>query len=179
MTAMVLLSDWMASQVEFWKPVIGFNDYDVSTQGRVRSRHMKSPRFLRYGHHRLGYLEVVLYRNGERHIKKVHRLVAQAFVSNPDMRDEVNHLTALKADNRSDGLEWSTRLLNIRHSFTHGLVPRAKGEHHPMAKLTEVQAREILRKLQNGERGIDLAKEYGVTKYAISGIKTRKSWSHL
>lgn len=64
-----------------------------------------------------GYLRVNLL--GKTH--KVHRLVAQAFIPNPENKSTVNHINGIKTDNRVDNLEWATRSENTRHAFDNGL----------------------------------------------------------
>lgn len=135
MTAMVLLSQWQASQVEFWRKTI-FEGYDVSNLGRVRSwrvvghlgaRHAK-PRILKPWQAKQGYMVINLGRSVHNGFKGsfsgVHRLVAEAFVANPKELPFVNHLTGLKTDARADGLAWVTKSENCRHAWEYGLHKR-------------------------------------------------------
>lgn len=118
---------------EVWRDVVGWEDsYQVSNLGRVKSK-----KRIRAGKHDSqatvsvkikesyvdedGYLRVSLYYNGMSKLAAVHRLVAEAFVSNPDNLPQVNHKNGDKADNRSDNLEWVTNAQNIRHSIEAGL----------------------------------------------------------
>lgn len=110
---------------EIWKPVVGYEGlYEVSNLGRVRSldRYAKQPkgglrlikgRILNQYINRCGYLFVSLSKNGK--VKKItiHRLVAQAFIPNPDNLPEVNHKDECKTNNRADNLEYCTRKYNL------------------------------------------------------------------
>ncbi len=132
MTAMVLLSEWMKSQVEFWKPIQGFDGYDVSSFGRVRSwrspNGRKVPLVLTQQVSRVGYPIVGMYRyaDGKRVIKFIHRLVAEAFCLKPENGAVVNHLTNVRKDARADGLEWTTHAGNMRHARKNGLFDKGK-----------------------------------------------------
>jgi hypothetical protein len=95
---------------ENWKTIEGFEAYEVSDLGRVRRRlpgqHTQVGHILKPGTSKGGYLKVDLCNNGT-HTKKVHKLVATAFVPNPLNLPQVNH-TGKKSDNRACKLEWVT-----------------------------------------------------------------------
>jgi len=143
MTEMVLLSEWMSSQVEFWKPIPYVDGYDVSNFGRVRSWRTvkprkgggtqavrrKVPRILKASVPKTGYpvvgigrLRYVKGHYGRRPV--VHRLVALAFLPNPEGLPTVNHLTGLRTDNRLDNLAWASRAEQARHAWAYGLHKR-------------------------------------------------------
>lgn len=97
-----------------WKPVVGFEEqYLVSDSGQVWSlrRHKAlKPKIDRYG-----YEVVVLFVNGKSNHRTVHRLVAQAFVPNPNNLPTVNHINECKTDNRAVNLEWMSVVDNDNH----------------------------------------------------------------
>ena len=114
------------SELEEWKPIEGYEDYMVSNMGRIRSiaknRRFKSERILKPARYSNGYLFVILCRNKDDHKSHmIHRLVAKAFLENPDNKQEVNHINGNKQDNRADNLEWCTASENKIHAYRTGL----------------------------------------------------------
>ena len=95
----------------------GYPDYYVTDTGIVYSR--KSGRFKRLaqtddGH---GYAKVSLCNNTKPKVVKVHRLVAQAFIPNPENKPQINHKNGVRNDNRVENLEWCTNGENSKHSY--------------------------------------------------------------
>lgn len=110
----------MKEQTKEWKPVVGYEGlYEVSRDGDVRS--VKTQRVLKSYVENLGYPRVTLYDGGIVKNCKVHRLVAMAFIDNPEAKSEVNHINGVKTDNKACNLEWATRAENIRHAWDSGL----------------------------------------------------------
>lgn len=110
---------------EIWKQIDGFPNYFVSSEGRVKNA---DGRIIKpYVNHK-GYFKLELYRNGIGYKKRVHRLVAQAFIPNVKNLPEVNHRNLDKQDNRVDNLEWVTdeenrqHYLNIKRRFNKWLT---------------------------------------------------------
>ena len=177
---------------EIWKPVVGYEDkYEVSNKGRVRSLPYKrtsfngrvmceftvTPKVLnpyRTGRGQ-GYPTVCLLRKNH----KVHRLVARAFIPNPDNLPEVNHIDGDKSNNCVENLEWVTTLENSIHSHKNGLKPT--GERVPGSKLTAEQVKEIRATYRPGVRGFgakSLARKFGVSDAQIRRILSGKKWRY-
>ena len=98
-----------------FRPVDGFGgSYIVNAAGEVRSR-WRLDRALKHRVDRDGYHRVGLTVCGYKRDVRVHRLVAAAFVPNPESKPHVNHINRLKADNRAENLEWSTGSENAQH----------------------------------------------------------------
>lgn len=109
-----LIAKWGAVIVEQWKPVVGYEGlYEVSSHGNVYS--MRTKKILRT-YNQNGYLHVHLYKNGHRKNWAVHRLVANAFIPNPENLETVNHIDENKTNNHIHNLEWMSRGDNIRYS---------------------------------------------------------------
>lgn len=99
---------------EKWKDIEDYeNIYQVSNKGRVRNK--KTNRLLTPSGK--PYLTIKLYKNGKHTAKRVHRLVACAFLENPQKLNVVNHKDENKLNNNADNLEWCTQKQNNRHSF--------------------------------------------------------------
>lgn len=108
---------------------------------------------------------------------RVHRLVAQAFIPNPENKEVVNHKNGKKWDNRVSNLEWSTKQENSQHSTDSGL--HHKGSKHRGSKLTEKEVLEILGLLDLKISNKEIAEVYGVTSAQISQIKRGRTWKHV
>lgn len=92
---------------EIWCPIKGFEGlYEVSDKGRVRSLKFGKERILKPMRGNCGYLQVDLCKNGEHNMCYVHRIVAQAFIPNPDNLPQVNHIDEVKTHNSVMNLEW-------------------------------------------------------------------------
>lgn len=118
---------------ELWAPIPGHvGEYEVSSYGRVRSvgffrttvdgkRYPVRPRLLKQ-QERKGYMHVALAKNGKYKRFRVHRLVASAFIDNPEGKPDVNHIDGNKANNHVENLEWVTPSENTAHAIEHGLA---------------------------------------------------------
>lgn len=102
---------------EIWMPVAGFDGlYEVSNYGRVKSLKRNTTRGgIMKSHVNKGYEYVHLCKNGKHKNAKVHRLVAIAFIPNPEAKPEVNHKDENKLNNHATNLEWATPKENINH----------------------------------------------------------------
>ena len=104
---------------EEYKDVIGYEGlYQVSNKGNVKSlnyRHTGKERILKLRKNNRGYLQVFLYKEGKAKVYKVHRLVATAFIPNPNNLEQVNHIDEVKTNNIVENLEWCTREYNYHY----------------------------------------------------------------
>ena len=91
--------------MEEWKEIPGYEGlYEVSNKGNVRN--VRRNKLLRLSKNNYGYIQVSLYKNGIKTGPKVHRLVAEAFIPNPDNLPMINHKDEDKTNNNVDNLEW-------------------------------------------------------------------------
>ena len=99
---------------EIWKDIKGYEGiYQVSNLGRVKR--VTTGRILKGVKNRTGYLKVSLYKNSIKYVKTIHRLVAEAFIPNPESKPQVNNIDEDKTNNRVDNLEWMTATENNTH----------------------------------------------------------------
>lgn len=106
---------------ETWKDIKGYEGlYQVSNFGMVKSLNYngtKEEKLLKNKVESSGYIRLCLMKNGKRKSVLLHRLVAEAFLENPENKKEVNHKDGNKENNNVDNLEWVTPSENILHRF--------------------------------------------------------------
>ena len=99
--------------MEIWKDIKDYEGmYQVSSEGRVKSLKYGEEKILKNNKNNSGYLSVSLSKDGKRKTYSIHRLVAQAFISNPNNLLEINHIDEDKTNNRVENLEWCTKQYN-------------------------------------------------------------------
>src|SRR5574343_747201 len=112
-------------------------------------------------------------RTGKSFCFRVHRLVAETWIENPENKPEVNHKDGDKLNNHSSNLEWATRVENANHAYNTGLVIQKKGYESPLSKFSEEDIKEI-RENKNKLSCRKLSKIYGVHYRTISLILQNK-----
>lgn len=102
---------------EVWRKIYGFPEYFVSSHGRIRSYKNGKQTILNCNKTVDGYLDITLLCGENKRRAKVHRLVAEHFISNPMDKPEVNHINGQTRDNRVANLEWVTGSENMYHAY--------------------------------------------------------------
>lgn len=151
-----------------------YGHYWVSNFGRVKN---ERGRILKGGFDTKGYPHVCVKLEGVQSTYKVHRLVAIAFIPNPDNLPQVNHIDGNKTNNSVTNLEWCTGEYNLKHKKENGLCSSMPGEEHPRHILTEQQVIEIY--LDTSHTQKELGTMYGVSRGTIQAIKYGRLWSHV
>ena len=168
---------------EVWRPAVGYRGlYEVSDSGRIRS--LRSGRMMKQTlSGTTGYLVLNLCRPGAQKLHRVHQVVARAFLGRQRPGMEVDHVNAVKTDNRVSNLEYVTPQENDRRATAMGLKAsgdrngsrthperRSRGEHHYAAKLSQRDVTAIRRLVANGVTQRAAAARYGVTPSHVSRI---------
>jgi len=104
----------MNKQKVIWKKIPTFN-YSISNIGEIRND--STGLILKPKPHPKGYLYTGISKGGKRIPFKIHRLVASAFIPNPDKKKQVNHINGIKSDNRVENLEWNTQFENMQNAI--------------------------------------------------------------
>lgn len=154
-----------------WKK---YNDFiEVSEAGDVKSH----GKLIKGEIVKNGYRRVHVSHNGKSYKFLVHRLVAEAFIDNPERLPVVNHKDGNKLNNNKNNLEWISYSGNLSHAYRTGLRS-SDGELNNMSKLTVQQVKEIrsLYEKRGKNNSNTLAKAYGVNPKTILNIVRGKSW---
>lgn len=177
------------------KDVIGFEGrYAVTKDGRVWSYPSKAKwkkhqrgHFLAIrdsGHHiRYGkrvkrmYKRVSLSKDGKNKDFYLHRLVALAFLPNPNGYKEINHKNGDGSDNRVENLEWCNRRQNLDHAILIGRTTR--GKKNMQCKLNEESVRKIRVLVGKGKTQREVANMYNITQGNVSSICRGRNWGWL
>lgn len=106
----------MYNKLEVWKKIKGAEfDYLVSNKGRVKSIKFGKEKIITPSKVGAGYLALNICVEGKIKRKYIHRLVAEAFIPNPEKKPQVNHIDEVKTNNEVSNLEWLTSKENINH----------------------------------------------------------------
>lgn len=196
----------LSDEIEEWRDVIGYEGiYCVSNFGRVKRLpiqlrmanqskewwQQKEELIFKPSRDSKGYFQVGLNVGGRR-TARVHRLVAEAFLSAPS--DEilrecrkagvdrvfVNHIDTNIENNHASNLEWCTPKYNCDHAVSNGTHNPVRGEDNCNVKLTEQQALEIYNLAHQGNPSQEkIAEMYNIEQITVSNIKTGRSWAWL
>lgn len=176
--------------IEEWRPVVGYEGYEVSNLGRVRSwlkpgrqwsgmvrQRRTVPRMLAPAKFRTGYLMYSLVGESAAKYLLASRLVAMTFIPNPEGLPQVNHKNGVKGDNRVENLEWISRSGNRQHAVD--VLGLGRGERHGCARLTEDDVRQIRNMIREGMSNKKIASQFGVHPKHVWSIKVAKSWRYF
>jgi hypothetical protein len=148
---------------ELWKPIESFENYEVSTLGRIKNT--TTDRMLKVNN-KGGYLYISLVNSFGKRSFKVHRLVALAFIPNPENKTDVNHMDKNKHNNNISNLEWNTRAENNLHGKLNVIITTNKNK--PINRIDK-NTNELLGKYNSIELAAEWCLGLGLTKNAHNG----------
>ncbi len=172
---------------EEWRTVEEFPTYEVSNLGRVRrlpiSKFFPTVQLRKIMFNPVtGYCELILCENYVKKMRRIHRLVAAAFLGDPDGL-QINHKDGDRTNNRLDNLEIVTCSENHRHAIDvlgkDTSKQACKGEQNGGCKFRESDVLAILELYRNGMRGFEIASLFGMSRSQVYRIVNGQSWKCL
>lgn len=112
--------------MEIWKEIENYPDYEISSYGRVKSLKWGKTRMLKFSTNNSGYLTIHLRKNGKTKSYLIHRLVANAFIPNPDNKPCIDHIDGNPSNNRVENLRWVTQKENSNNPITRNNIRNSK-----------------------------------------------------
>ena len=176
-----------------WKDIPELDNlYKINSDGVVMSKDRKVKSSIQKTGYRLhkgkikhsqdngnGYKQIYVQINKRRKILYIHRLVAQAFIPNPENKPNVNHINGIKSDNCVENLEWCTQAENQNHASENNLLK--KGEKSSLSKITKNQVLAIrrLNTINPKFNKSKVAVKLGIRDSTIHKIINRQIWKHI
>lgn len=174
---------------EQWKDIIGWEGfYKGSSLGRLKSlqrfyfrngihKCKVNEKILKQSFDEDGYLLCGLSINNKVISRRVHNILAQVFIPNPENKSQVNHINGIKTDNRVWMLEWNTNAENTKHAYDIGLNISKKGSMSHRSKLSEKDVLEI-KELSKHLFQSDIAKIFNVSTGCISMLINKVTYKN-
>lgn len=176
----MIQSETISLEGEIWRPVVGYEGiYEVSNKGRVKSL-IRGKGILKPSRHPNGYMSVELFRGKEPKSKRktIHRLVAMAFIPNPNNLPFVNHRDESRDNNCVENLEWITH----RDNLMYGTAPQRRMAHidytdPKRAEIARINGKAVSKPVDQFTRSGEFIQSFESAKAA--SIATGTSHSHL
>lgn len=141
--------------MEIYKDIEGYEEYQISSYGRVKSLKFGKEKILKPIKDKKGYLMVILSKQGTQKHYKIHRLVAQAFIDNPNNLPQVNHKDEDKTNNVINNLEWC----NQKYNNNYGTRNQRQSEKMSKQVLC-VETGKVYKSTHQVERQLGFAQQY-------------------
>lgn len=139
-----------------WKDIVGYeNEYQINQFGEIRTL-KDSPKLKKYDvlkpqiSKSNGYVYQMLYKNGKEKLLRVHRLVAMAFLPNPNNLPQVNHKDGNKQNNSVDNLEWCEQSDNMKHAYKNGLQIPSENQRKAIINTNKLKQKKVCQ-IKDGE----------------------------
>lgn len=152
--------------MERWVEIMN-GRYAISDHGRVKNA---DGRLLKPATGKIGYPRVMLYADGVQHTLFIHRAVAHSFIGQQQAGMVVDHIDGSRDNNHFTNLQYLTHAENVRKGYI-----GKTGDNHHSSKICDAVVAEIKRRRLAGERGCDLAREFGVSQQTICDIVKGRS----
>lgn len=173
--------------IEIWKDIKGFEGfYQVSNKGRIKSLAYQCGTVFKHEKIRAlsltkdGYVKIRLLHNGKDETRRVHKLVAEAFLGLSNLT--VNHKDGNKQNNSVENLEYIDRHEQLKHAYKLGLKKAMKGVNNPSSKLNQEQIKYIRANYVKGSKiygGSALGRKFGVSERVISLVAKNSSYKEV
>ncbi len=178
------------TEKEIWENILNYEGfYQISNLGNVRSLDrfitinnklsFKKGKIMVVSENNKEYKQISLSKNNKLKTFKIHRLIALAFIPNPNNYPYVNHIDGNKKNNNIINLEWCTAQMNIKHAYDMGLMNAPKGKNSGASKLKDEDILNIFILNKEGLGHRKIAKIYNISRVAIKIVLQRKSWRHI
>lgn len=138
------------------KRIKDFEDYTITDDGKIISYKYKKPKVLTTYYQKSGYENIKLSKNNTQVHKLVHRLVAEAFIPNPDNLPEVNHKDKNVRNNKVSNLEWCTRKQNLEDSYS----TMSSTRNYRKCNIIEINTNTIIKQCQSVKEAADYCFKY-------------------
>lgn len=162
-----------------WKECKVCNNYLISDDGEVMNKHTKKLLKQKLDKHNELNVGLSMGKRGLRKWIAVHRLVAEAYLPNPDNLPEVIHIDGNSINNEVNNLKWATSKERFTHSKSLKTIPDDSGDRSPNSKLTfsQIQYCRLMYKPKDRLYGCKaLAKRFGVSKSTMSYVLNNKTY---
>ena len=162
-----------------WRTIVydGFStNYEVSNLGQIRN--ITTNHDLKLNFFRDGYCRITICVCCRPIDTTIHRLVAKAFIPNPENKPDVNHINGIKTCNWVGNLEWATKKENINHAISTGLAHRV-GEGNPNNKYSIEDVHKACKLLEQGLEPMAISRMLPISKNVVANIKLGQNWASV
>lgn len=154
--------------------------YMVTIYGEIISIKKETKKILKPLIDKDGYEHVVIHIDGKKYRRSIHRLVALAFIPNPNNKPEVNHKDGNKSNNNVDNLEWATSKENINHAWDKGFADAKRGSDHPESKYSDKQIHRVCKMLESNKKTMkEISEKTKVSYTVVKQIRNRILWRSI
>lgn len=167
---------------EIWMKIKNYPKYMVSNIGRIKRVYIGMPEadtIRKPVFNKKGYYRIQIRNDEGGRIWFLHRIVAEAFIPNPDNKPYVNHINGIKSDNRVENIEWCTNQENQNHAWKNGLKDSQLGEKCNLSTTSEDDVRLVRLFHDTGKSISEISKTLSLSKRVVQSITSKTAWKHL